>query len=243
MSPRTTILLKLSGESLRDPSTGELNGALVSSLAHQIRELRPTHRFGIVVGGGSFFRGGHEGKNLGISPEAGHVAGMIATMMTGIVVHDFLEQAGVPARILNALTCPMVGNQVTPQAISDCVRDGECIVFVGGLGSPFFTTDTTSIVRALQIGAHEVWKATKVRGIHTADPMVVADAPLIPKLTYARARELNVGIMDNTALALAEGHNLPIRVFSMFDDAALIRAAHDYHHGSILTVKEYHAEI
>ena len=222
------ILLKLSGEAFID-------GTLVRSYARQIKQLWNSHQFGIVIGGGNFFRGNQHGKLFGISDSASHQAGMLATMMNGLILQDIFSQEQVPSTLFCALDCPSIGNPLAPQAIKTAILQDQCVIFTGGMGNPFFTTDTTAIVRGLQIKAQEVWKATKVTGIFTADPHTNPDAQLLKRVSYADALQQRLGIMDATALALAQEHQMPIRVFSLFESDSLINAATDNNFGSLVT--------
>ncbi len=121
---------------------------------------------------------------------------------------------------------------LSPQGLQNALRTKDCIIFGGGMGNPFFTTDTTSIVRAIQINASEVWKITKVDGIYTEDPRISPDAKRIQTITYTEALEKKLAIMDETAFSLARQHTIVVRVFSLYTPQALMRAAHESSFGS-----------
>ncbi len=221
------ILLKLTGNILD-------NGpAPLENIAAQIKQLDST--FGIVIGGGNFFRGARQSSDLHISEQTGHTVGMLATLMNGLIVQDIFEQADIPTTLFSAIPCPTVGLPLSPQAIRKALKESRCLIFSGGTGNPFVSTDTTAVIRALQINAHQIWKATKVDGIYSADPHKEPSANLIKKLTYKQALDDNLRVMDATAFTLAHEHNLELRVFNIFSDNALIQVANDPEFGSTLT--------
>ncbi|HEX2978118.1 MAG TPA: hypothetical protein VHO47_03285 [Candidatus Babeliales bacterium] len=235
MHSKTTILLKLTGEILVSPLTQALDSQRVRVIAQQIKQLQATHRFGIVIGGGNFFRGSKQGTALGLTPSVGHQIGMLATMMNGLIVKDLLEQEGLPCTVFCAVPSPEVGSPISAQTIQNARAGNSLMIFTGGTGNPFFTTDTTAILRGLQINAHEVWKCTSVDGVYTADPKTAPHAQLVASLSYNDALMQKLGIMDATAIALARESRLPIRVFNIFSDNALVRAANDSTFGSTIS--------
>lgn len=211
---------------------------LISTVIDNLITLRNTHQFGIVIGGGNFFRGHQHGKMLKIRPAAGHSVGMLATLMNGIILKDRMLQAGIPATLLTAIPCNTVAQPVNQDLIDSARTTDDMLIFVGGTGNPFFTTDTTAILRALQMGAHEVWKATNVDGIYDADPRIDTSAQFIPRLTHQEALDRAVGIMDATALTLAHEHRMPIRVFNLLNPDALLAIAQSPDIGSIIETKD-----
>lgn len=238
MAAKKIILLKLSGEAVIRNKENRISSDLIRSVARQIHQLSTQYRFGIVVGGGGFFRGSTEGKELGMLASSSHVAGMVATMLTGVVVQDIFRQEGVPSTILDAMDCPNIGRVISPQELHRALDRDEVIIFTGGLANPFFTTDTTAVVRALQIGAQELWKATKVDGIYTADPDKDPTAQRLARVSFSYIHEHKLAIMDGTAFTLAHEHTMPIRVFSLFEKDSLLKTAHDATYGTIVTVEE-----
>ena len=226
------VLLKLTGEILAPNKENLLNADLLESIAEQIKTLSDSHYFGIVIGGGNFFRGTKQGKALGMTPSVGHQVGMLATMMNGLIVKDLFEQHGLPSSLFCALPSPEVGAPVSEQAIKSALSKGHCVIFSGGTGNPFFSTDTTAILRGLQIDAAEVWKGTLVDGVYTADPKKNNDAQLLKNISYKDMLNQQLGIMDAAAIALAQQHNLLIRVFNIFDNKAILHAANDESFGS-----------
>lgn len=229
-----TILLKLTGELITTSSQG-LNGDKVRSLAEQIKRLIPEYQFNIVIGGGNFFRGAQQGTQVNISPQVSHYVGMLATTMNGLIIQDIFESSGIKTSLLSALQCEQVGYPISAQTIARAKAQGDCIIFTGGTGNPYFTTDTNAVLRALQLSAKELWKATKVAGVYNKDPHTCNDAQLLKTISYKQALELQLGIMDLSAFALAQQHKVRIRIFNIFEEDALLKAASDIHFGSTIS--------
>lgn len=234
MKSKQIILLKLTGELLKNNSTGSLDGSLVKKIAQQIRQLRATHHFGIVIGGGNFFRGNKQGAQLGLSPAVGHQVGMVATLMNGLIIKDLFEQEDLSTTLFSAMASTEIGVATSAQNIKKALEQEDYLIFAGGTGNPFFSTDTTAIVRGLQIGAHCVWKGTNVDGIYDADPKLVPAARLLSRISYQDALMNNLKILDATAFALAKDTSMKIRVFNIFKEDALIEAASNQHFGTIV---------
>lgn len=232
---RPIILLKLTGEVLSKNTDGSYDNTLIVQLAQQIKELSGTHYFGIVIGGGNFFRGSYQGQQLHLSQSVGHQVGMVATVMNGLIIQDLFAQHGVKAALISAQGHTDIAASTSPAALANSMAHHACIIFVGGLGNPFFTTDTTAIVRALQLQATMVWKATSVDGVFDRDPKKDSHAVHLPSLSFEHALAQRLGIMDQTALLLAYEHRLPIRVFNIFKPNALVHAAQDASFGSFIT--------
>lgn len=221
-----SVVLKLSGELL----AADL--ACVKGILGDIKKLLPTHHISIVVGGGNLFRGQKEGRELGLRPAAADTVGMLATVMNGIVLKELLIYEGVDAVVLNACIIPGVVDVISQMALDACQKQGSVVIFTGGTGNPFVTTDTCAIIRALQVGAREIWKATKVDGIYDADPVVNPAARLIKKVKYDDVLQQHLGVLDATAVALARQHNIRIRIFSLFTPDVLLSVADDPSFGS-----------
>ena len=229
------ILLKVSGEIFLDSEKKELFSGLAHSLALQIKKLQATHIFGIVVGGGNFFRGNQHGDALQLTSSVGHQVAMLGTMMNALMLNDYCAQVGMQSTVLSAIDCPMVGTPIAQRTIENALVCNTTIIFAGGLGAPFFTTDTAAIVRSLQMNAHTVWKGTHVDGIYTADPKTNPHAKKISNLNYLDALSHNLGVMDLTAYTMAQQHSMPIRVFDIFKPNALVQAAENPDFGSTLS--------
>lgn len=232
---KKTILIKLSGELFSCGARSNL-AATAQEFSHafiaQLNELRAHARIGIVVGGGNFFRGANDGETLGLPSPVAHEIGMLATILNGRILQSWCNQAGIPTSLMSAVPCPTIAKPLCQQTITYALHNAEIVIFVGGSGNPFFTTDTTAVIRALQIGAIELWKATKVNGVYSADPLKDTSATLLKETTYAYALKHQLGIMDATALTLAQEHKLVTRVFNACEKNAFIHTAKDASFGS-----------
>jgi uridylate kinase len=233
MKAKKRILLKVTGTLLDSQHV-----SLIQCVLDNVKTLSTTHQFGIVIGGGNFFRGRQHGTALGLRPAAGHSVGMLATLMNGIILKDLMIQTGIRARLLTAIACDAIAQPINQDAIDDAVTANETLIFAGGTGNPFFTTDTNAIMRALQMQADEVWKATNIDGVYTADPRVHNTATIIKRLSHQDAIDRTLGIMDTTALTLAKEYKIPIRVFTLFQNNALLEAAQSPDIGSIIETKD-----
>jgi uridylate kinase len=233
MNTKQRILCKLTGEIFLD-SNKSLSATMINHVIEQIVILRNSYQFGIVIGGGNFFRGNQQGKKLGISASVGHQVGMLATMMNGLIIKDLLELHGVSTSLFCAMPSPEVGKQISQQSIDTALQSDQTLVFSGGTGNPYFTTDTNAILRALQIDAAQVWKGTHVDGVYNADPKKDPQATLLKSISYDAALQHKLGIMDATAFALAQQYQQKVRIFNIFEPNALIKAAQDPDFGSII---------
>ncbi len=164
-------------------SQSELSSTLLRSIATQIKQLSD-YSFAIVTGAGNFFRGNQHGKKLGVSQSQGHQIGMLATGLNGLIIQDIFGQEGLESSILTAFECPTLGHAISPHAIKGIQAKNNTIIFVGGTGNPYFSTDTAAVIRGLQIVANQIWKATNVDGIYDKDPNKDSNAQLIKQLSY-----------------------------------------------------------
>lgn len=238
MSLRKRVLLKLTGELFIDKEHTQLSTTTVVDIIRQVKQLSTTYQFGIVVGGGNFFRGQKQSDALGIEAKNGDYVGMLATMMNGIILQDLCKHHNLSTVLFTALECPEIGKALSPQNIETALQTKDCLIFTGGTGLPFFTTDTNAVLRSLQIGAHEIWKGTDVNGVYDNDPHINANAHFIESLSYQEALEKQLSIMDATAFTLAAHHKQTIRVFNIFTENALINAAHNKYFGSTIQPKQ-----
>lgn len=236
---KTRILLKLTGTILQSSNTrsGKAIHDFVVTLAEQLKVLHSRYHFGIVIGGGNFFRGDEQGVAYGISSSVGHQVGMLATVMNGFILQDIFRQVGIESTILSAQPLSGIGIAYTAhqENIDHALANNRIIIFAGGTGAPFFTTDTTAVVRALQMHSHIIWKATTVDGIYSANPHQNTHAEKYAQITYNEAIAKELGVMDLAAFVLAYKHKLQIRVFNIFDTQALIRAAEDISFGTLVS--------
>ena len=234
MATKKTILLKITGEVFLDKKTGKISSKTIQNIISQMKDLKDEIQFGVVVGGGNFFRGNQHGKEMGINPSVGHQIGMLATMMNGLILKDLLEQQEMSAALFCAMPSPEIGKPISQQTIDEALYGKRTLIFTGGTGNPFFTTDTNAVLRALQMNADEVWKGTSVDGVYTQDPEKDPKATLLKRVTFMQAIQNKLGVMDLTAFAMAEQHHQKIRVFDIFAPNALIQAAHNNDFGSLI---------
>ena len=229
------ILLKLSGNCLINHDAVAAKDR-VEHLVSQLKMLIDEgFQFGIVIGGGNFFRGTKEGAQLGLSRSTADMVGMLSTVMNGLMLQDFLISAGIDAVVLNALYAPQIAQPLTQVGIDEVLkRPKACLIFAGGTGSPFFSTDTNAVIRALQIGASAVWKATNVDYLYDSDPAKHKDSKPLISSTYEEVMQCKLQVMDMTSIALAQEHRLPIRIFNFFTEQALINVAHNTQFGSTI---------
>jgi len=227
------VILKISGE-LFNTTNGYVNKDVIDNLITQIKILQKTHYIGIVIGGGNFFRGGHAGKELGLRQPTADTIGMLATVMNGLILHELFEKSGIAATVLSAIDMPTITQPINQDTIDQALYTGKCLIFVGGTGNPYFTTDTNAVIRGLQMGAQEVWKATKVDFVYNTDPHINKNAIPLKQLTYTTVLEQNLKIMDLTAMTLAQENNMTIRVFNLFTPQALVHVAQNHEFGSTI---------
>ena len=219
------VALKLSGESFADPKTGYgIDPRTVQRLAEEVAEVHAEgHQIAMVVGGGNIFRG-LSSAAAGMDRANADYMGMLATVINALALRDALEHAGVPTRVQTAITIAQVAEPYIRLRAIRHLEKGRAVVFAGGTGNPFFTTDTTVALRAAEIGADAVLKATRVDGVYDADPETNPDARLIPELTYMQVLERGLRVMDSTAITMCMDNDLPIRVFNITVPGNIARA-------------------
>lgn len=229
------VLLKLSGEVLAGDGTHGVAGAMLARFVGEIAEVRRAGiELAIVIGGGNFFRG-IAGESAGMDRVSADYAGMLATVMNGIILADALNRAGTPAAVLSGLSVGNVVEAFSARRANELLAEGRVLVLAGGTGNPFFTTDTAAALRGVEIGANVVIKATKVDGVYDRDPKRDPAAKRFTKLTYDEAIEKRLGVMDATAFALCRENRLPIRVFSIVEPGNLPRAARGEDIGTLVS--------
>ncbi|MFH1461764.1 MAG: UMP kinase [bacterium] len=222
------IVIKISGELLN--STDSLNQVI-----DQIKTLQLKYKIGIVIGAGNIFRGNQDSKNFGLEAAIGDNAGMLATIINGLILKSLLEKKGVNTKILSALPVPTITDSITQEKINSSLEKNKVIIFVGGTGNPFFTTDTNAILRALQMKADFVLKGTKVAGVFDSDPIKNKDAKLLKTINYNDFLTKNLQVMDLTAITLAKKHNLQIKVFNIFKENSLIKVLEEKDFGTLIS--------
>ncbi len=217
------ILLKLSGEALMGDDAYGINRETLWRIVNEIKTVADLGvEVGVVIGGGNIFRG-MAGASSGMDRATADYMGMLATVMNAMALADAMRQAGLNARVQSALTIEQV---VEPYIRGKAIRyleEGRVVIFGGGTGNPFFTTDTAAALRGSEIGADMVLKATKVDGVYTADPKKDPTATRYTKISFDEAIGRNLAVMDATAFALCRDQKLPINVFSIFKAGALKR--------------------
>ena len=229
------ILLKLSGEALMGPDAFGYHAETMAGFIRQIDAVVALGvQVGIVVGGGNLFRGA-TGALSGMDRATADSMGMLATVMNALALKDGLMAAGVPAQVMTAVTIAHVGEPFERDAAVRHLEAGRVVIFGGGTGNPFFTTDTAAALRAAEIGADLMLKATKVDGVYTADPKKDPGATKYDALTFDEAIARNLGVLDTAAFALCREQKLPLRVFSIFKDGALKRIVHGENEGTLVT--------
>jgi len=209
------ILLKLSGEILADGQTFGVSTQACHILAESIKSLHDSGvEIGIVIGGGNIFRGTHL-QSIGISRSPADLMGMLATLINGTILQEALKAIDCPAKVLSALDCPKVAESYTWRAAINSLASGHVTIFVGGTGNPYFTTDTAAALRASEIEADILLKATKVDGVFSKDPLKYPDAVKYSTLNYSQMLAEKLEVMDATAIALCRSNKIPILVFNM----------------------------
>jgi len=215
------VVVKLSGEALSGPEPFGIHRPTVDAFAADLAAARALGvTIGVVVGGGNVLRG-VETSAQGVSRPTADAMGMLATVMNALVLEAALERAGAPARAMSALAMPQVCETYERQRALRHLDDERIVVFAGGTGNPFFTTDTTAVLRAAEIDARAVLKATNVDGVYNADPKKDPKATRYERLTHKEAIERDLKVMDATAFALARENRIPIIVFSIREQGAI----------------------
>jgi uridylate kinase len=217
------ILLKLSGEALLGGEDYGIDPAIIHRIASEIAEVsRLGVEIAVVIGGGNIFRGAGLAQS-GIDRVTGDHMGMLATVMNSLALQDALESIGVDARVMSAISVHDVCEDYIRRRAVRHLEKGRVVICAGGTGNPFFTTDTAAALRAIEVGADIVLKATKVDGVYSADPVRDPSAELYERLGYDRVIESKLGVMDANAIVLCRDQHMPIRVFNVFGEGNLVR--------------------
>jgi uridylate kinase len=210
------ILLKLSGEALMGPKGYGVDAGAVGAVARELGDvLRPGLQAALVVGGGNIFRGIQAGSE-GIDRVTGDNMGMLATVINGLALQDALEKRAIPTRLMTAFPIPSVAEPFIRRRAIRHLEKGRVVIFAAGTGNPYFTTDSAAALRAIEIQAHCLFKATKVDGVYSADPMKDPSATRFGRISYREVLERGLKVMDATAISLCMENAIPIRVFDLF---------------------------
>jgi uridylate kinase len=218
------VLFKLSGEALMGDLAYGIDPAVVQAIAQEVADVAATGvQVAVVVGGGNIFRG-VKGAAAGMDRATADYIGMIATVMNAMTLQDSLEQIGVPTRVQTAIAMQEVAEPYIRRRAIRHLEKGRVVIFGAGSGNPFFTTDTTAALRAAEISADVLFKATKVDGVYDSDPHLNPNARKYQSLTYAHVLQQDLRVMDSTAIALCKDNNIPIIVFDLSVRGNLLRA-------------------
>ncbi|WP_296806726.1 UMP kinase [Thiocapsa sp.] len=228
------ILLKLSGEALVGSEAYGIDPEVLDRFAGEIRDLAAVGvQVALVIGGGNIFRGAGLAAK-GMDRVTGDQMGMLATVMNGLAMQDALERLGVAARVMSALKINQVCEDYIRRRAMRHLEKGRVVVFAAGTGNPFFTTDSAASLRAIEVGADLLIKATKVDGIYSADPMIDPGATFYPRISYDRALREGLQVMDTTAIVLCRDHGMPLRVMNINEPGALLRLIRGEDVGSLV---------
>jgi len=215
------ILLKISGEALAGEHEYGLSAEVVRFIAEEVRDI---HRLGVqigmVIGGGNIFRG-IEASSQGMDRSSADYMGMLATVMNGLALQDALERIGVDTRVQTAIEMREIAEPFIRRRAVRHLEKGRVVIFVGGTGNPYFTTDTAAALRAMEIGADVVFKATKVDGVYSADPKTDPTAKKFDEMTYLEVLSRRLKVMDSTAISLCMDNGFPIVVFNLQEKGRL----------------------
>ena len=209
------VLLKLSGEALMGGRSFGIDPEIVQAIAEEIRDVvKLGVQIGVVVGGGNIFRG-VEGSARGMERTQADNMGMLATVINSLAIQSVLERLGVRCRVQTAIEMREVAEPYIRRRATRHLEKGRVVIFAAGTGNPYFTTDTAAALRAAEIQADVILKATKVDGVYNKDPMKHADATMYKKISYTETLAKNLKVMDATAISLCRENNIPIRVFNI----------------------------
>jgi len=219
------ILLKLSGEALMGEGSFGISPEMIS---HVAREIKTVHERGVqialVIGAGNIFRG-VAGAARGMDRSTADNMGMLATVINSLAVQDGLEQEGIPTRVMSAITMRSVSEPYIRRRAVRHLEKNRAVIFAAGTGNPYFTTDTAAVLRALEVEADVIMKATRVDGVYDKDPEKNPDAVRYEKLTYSEVLQKELRVMDASAISLAREEKLPILVFNMKTPGNIVKAA------------------
>jgi len=229
------ILLKISGEALMGDAGYGIHPEAVATVADEIREI---HAMGVsvalVVGGGNIFRG-IQARETGLDRVTADHMGMLATVINGLALQDALEKKGIPTRLMTAIAMQALAEPYIKRRAERHLEKGRVVIFAAGTGNPYFTTDSAAALRAIEVKAELLLKATKVDGVYSADPKKDPGAKLYASLSYMQALEEGLKVMDATAISLCMENAIPIRVFNLFQAGNIRRIVEGESIGSIVS--------
>jgi uridylate kinase len=233
--PVRRVILKLSGEAFADPGIGYgIDPLTVVRVAEEIAEGHSDDiQIAVVVGGGNIFRGVSQAAK-GMDPASADYMGMLATVINALALRDALEKAGVPTRVQSAITMQELAEPYIRLRAIRHLEKGRVVIFAAGTGNPFFTTDTTAALRAVELGADALLKASKVDGIYDADPATHPDAKRLDELSYMDFISDELRVMDTTAVTMSKEHGVPIVVFDMTTPGNIVKAVSGEKIGTVI---------
>lgn len=232
------IVLKLSGEALQGKRPHGVDQQILVSIARQIREIRDLKvDVAVVLGAGNIFRGQENTASRGLDMDrsVADYMGMLATVINGLALQDVLEKTGMPTRVMTAIEMQRVAEPYIRRKAIRHLEKGRVVIFVAGTGNPYFTTDTTAALRAMEIGADAILKATKVDGVYSDDPFKVKNAKKFDKLKYIDVLKKGLKVMDATAVSLCMDNKLPIVVFNLNEKGNIKRVILGEKIGTLVT--------
>jgi len=228
------ILLKLSGEALMGEEGFGIDPKVLDRMALEIGQLVGIGvQVGLVIGGGNLFRGAALSE-AGLDRVTGDHMGMLATVMNALAMRDALERSNISSRVMSAIPMSGVVDHYDRRQAMRYLRSGDVVIFSAGTGNPFFTTDSAACLRAIEIEADIVLKATKVDGVYSADPMKDPDAVKYDRISFDETLNKKLGVMDLTAIVLCRDHNMPIKVFKMTKPGALLNIVVGENEGTLV---------
>ena len=231
------VLIKLSGEALMGDNAYGISPDVIRRIASEVNELIESGvEVAIVIGGGNIFRGGGLGA-AGIDRVTGDHMGMLATVINSLAMQDALERLGVVARVMSAISINEICEDYIRRKAVRHLEKGRVVIFAAGTGNPFFTTDSAASLRAIEINADLLIKATKVDGIYSADPVKDKSARRYSKLSYDEVLDQKLCIMDATAIVLCRENNMPLRVLDMTQSGSMMRAVQGLNEGTLVTAQ------
>ena len=227
--------MKLSGEALMGELDYGIEPQVIQRIAGEIALVRKLGiEIAIVIGGGNIFRGAGLARS-GLDRVTGDYMGMLATVMNALAIQDALESQDVHARVMSAIQIHEVCEDYIRRRAVRHLEKGRVVILAAGTGNPFFTTDSAASLRAIEIGADVLLKATKVSGVYDSDPQVNTDASLFDTVSFDKVLVDKLNVMDATAIVMCRDNNLPLRVFNMTEDETLVRAMRDENVGTLVT--------
>jgi uridylate kinase len=217
------VILKVTGEALGGEEKYGIDSATVRSFAEEIKEVKALGcEMALVIGGGNIFRGAQLSEG-GMERATADYMGMLATVINSLALQDALEKIGVSTRVMSAIEMRQVAEPYIRRRATRHLEKGRVVIFAGGTGNPYFTTDTTASLRAMEIGAEVILKATKVPGVFDSDPMKNSDAKKYGRLSYIEVLNKELKVMDSTAISLCMDNHLPIVVFNLMEKGNIKR--------------------